>query len=156
MDETKLKINGRQMFVWAAVDTDTRELLAVYASYYRSSINTMAFREEGPRGVHQQAGGAGGRRAMVSVGARRDGSAVAPHHVRRAQRDNGALQDDEGEDEEVLQQPAFGGHPQPPGVRERLHALVQPPQEAPGTGENSSGGDAIVTVSAWLANNLKS
>jgi putative transposase len=43
MDETKLKINGRQVFVWAAVDTDTRELLAVYSSYYRSSINTMAF-----------------------------------------------------------------------------------------------------------------
>ena len=43
MDETKLKINGRQVFVWAAIDTDTRELLAVYSSYYRSSINTMAF-----------------------------------------------------------------------------------------------------------------
>ena len=43
MDETKLNINGRQVFVWAAIDTDTRELLAVYASYYRSFINTIAF-----------------------------------------------------------------------------------------------------------------
>ena len=43
IDETKLKINGRQVFVWAAIDTDTRELLAVYASYYRSSINTIVF-----------------------------------------------------------------------------------------------------------------
>jgi putative transposase len=39
IDETKLKINGRQVFVWAAIDADTKELLAVYASYYRSSIN---------------------------------------------------------------------------------------------------------------------
>jgi transposase-like protein len=43
MDETKLKINGRQVYVWAAIDTDTRELLAVYASYYRSHINTLVF-----------------------------------------------------------------------------------------------------------------
>ena len=43
MDETKLKINGRQVFVWAAMDTDTRELLAVYTSYYRSSINSLVF-----------------------------------------------------------------------------------------------------------------
>lgn len=43
MGETKLKINGRQVFVWAAMDTDTRELLAVYASYYRSSINSLVF-----------------------------------------------------------------------------------------------------------------
>jgi putative transposase len=43
MDETKLKIHGRQVFVWAAIDIDTRELLAVYASYYRSHINTLIF-----------------------------------------------------------------------------------------------------------------
>ena len=43
MDETKLKINGRQVYVWAAIDVDTRELLAVYASYYRSNINTLVF-----------------------------------------------------------------------------------------------------------------
>jgi putative transposase len=43
MDETKLKINGRHVFVWAAIDVDTKELLAVYASYYRSHISTIAF-----------------------------------------------------------------------------------------------------------------
>lgn len=43
MDETKLKIRGRQVFVWAAIDVDTRELLAVYASYYRSHVNTIVF-----------------------------------------------------------------------------------------------------------------
>ena len=43
IDETKLKIRGRQVFVWAAIDADTRELLAVYASYYRSNINTLVF-----------------------------------------------------------------------------------------------------------------
>ncbi len=43
IDETKLKIQGRQVYVWAAIDADTKELLAVYASYYRSNINTMVF-----------------------------------------------------------------------------------------------------------------
>jgi putative transposase len=43
MDETKLKIHGRQVFVWAAIDVETKELLAVYASYYRSHINTLVF-----------------------------------------------------------------------------------------------------------------
>jgi putative transposase len=43
IDETKLKIKGRQVFVWAAIDVDTKELLAVYASYYRSHINTLVF-----------------------------------------------------------------------------------------------------------------
>src|SRR5579885_2363224 len=43
IDETKLKVNGIQLFVWAAIDPDTKELLAVYASYQRSSINAMLF-----------------------------------------------------------------------------------------------------------------
>ena len=43
MDETKLKIRGRQVFVRGAIDVDTKELLAVYASYYRSHINILVF-----------------------------------------------------------------------------------------------------------------
>jgi transposase-like protein len=43
IDETKLKIHGKQVYVWAAIDTDTKELLAVYASYQRSIINTIVF-----------------------------------------------------------------------------------------------------------------
>ena len=43
IDETKLKIRGRQVYVWAAMDVETKELLAVYASYYRSHINTLVF-----------------------------------------------------------------------------------------------------------------
>ncbi len=43
VDETKLKIRARRVFVWGAMDCDTRELLAVYVSYYRSSINTLVF-----------------------------------------------------------------------------------------------------------------
>jgi putative transposase len=44
MDETKLKLHGREVFVWAAIDIDTKELLlSLYASYQRSSINTMIF-----------------------------------------------------------------------------------------------------------------
>ncbi|MDG6901588.1 MAG: IS6 family transposase [Nitrososphaerota archaeon] len=43
IDETKQKVNGRQLFVWDAIDTETKELLAVYASYQRSSINALIF-----------------------------------------------------------------------------------------------------------------
>jgi len=43
MDETKLKVNGIQLFVWSAIEPDTKELLAVYSSYQRSSINAMLF-----------------------------------------------------------------------------------------------------------------
>ena len=43
MDETKLKLQGREVFIWAAIDIDTKELLSLYASYQRSSINTMIF-----------------------------------------------------------------------------------------------------------------
>ena len=43
MDETKRKVNGEQLFVWSAIDTETKELLAVYASYQRSSLNALTF-----------------------------------------------------------------------------------------------------------------
>jgi transposase-like protein len=43
MDETKQKVNGRQLFVWSATDTETRGLLAVYASYQRSSFAALVF-----------------------------------------------------------------------------------------------------------------
>lgn len=33
IEETKQKINGRLLFVWRAIDIETKELLAVYASY---------------------------------------------------------------------------------------------------------------------------
>jgi len=40
VDEIKLKVNGKHVFVWAAVDA--RELLAIYA-YQRSSLNSYMF-----------------------------------------------------------------------------------------------------------------
>jgi putative transposase len=43
IDETKLKNKERHVLVWASIDADRRELLAVYASYYRLSINTIVF-----------------------------------------------------------------------------------------------------------------
>jgi len=39
VDETKLKVNGSQVFIWAAVDVDSREVLAVDVSWQRSSMN---------------------------------------------------------------------------------------------------------------------
>lgn len=36
-------MNGRQLFVWSAIDTETEELLAVYASYQRSSFAALVF-----------------------------------------------------------------------------------------------------------------
>ena len=39
VDETKLKVNGQYLFVWAAIDVDSREVLAADASWQRSTIN---------------------------------------------------------------------------------------------------------------------
>lgn len=39
VDETKLKVNGQHLFIWAAIDVDSREILAVDASWQRSAMN---------------------------------------------------------------------------------------------------------------------
>ena len=39
VDETKLKVNGDHLFAWAAIDVDSREVLAVDASWQRSIMN---------------------------------------------------------------------------------------------------------------------
>lgn len=39
VDETKLKVNGHHLFIWAAIDVDSREVLAVDASWQRSIMN---------------------------------------------------------------------------------------------------------------------
>jgi putative transposase len=43
VDETKLSVKGIYVYVWSAVDVDSRELLALEASYCRSSLNALAF-----------------------------------------------------------------------------------------------------------------
>ena len=54
MDETKLKLQGREVFIWAAIDIDTKELLSLYASYQRSSVNQFHnIRKESSACVHE-------------------------------------------------------------------------------------------------------
>jgi putative transposase len=43
VDETKLSVKGVHVYVWSAVDVDSRELLALEASYGRSCLNAIAF-----------------------------------------------------------------------------------------------------------------
>ena len=43
VDETKIKLNGLWVYLWAAIDVESREVLAVYASYHRSSLNAYIF-----------------------------------------------------------------------------------------------------------------
>ena len=43
VDETELKVNGRIVYVWAAMDIDTRELLAMEATWSRSAIHALLF-----------------------------------------------------------------------------------------------------------------
>jgi putative transposase len=43
VDETKLSVKGVYVYVWSAVDVDSRELLALEASYGRSSLNALTF-----------------------------------------------------------------------------------------------------------------
>ena len=43
VDETVLKINGQTCYLWAAIDIDTNEILAVYASRGRGLPNAIKF-----------------------------------------------------------------------------------------------------------------
>jgi transposase-like protein len=43
VDETVLKIKGRICYLWAAIDVDTNEILAVYASRGRGIPNAIKF-----------------------------------------------------------------------------------------------------------------
>ncbi|MBS7634489.1 IS6 family transposase [Candidatus Bathyarchaeota archaeon] len=43
VDETKIKANGEWCYVWAAIDVDTRELLAVWVSWQRNIHHAEAF-----------------------------------------------------------------------------------------------------------------
>jgi transposase-like protein len=42
VDETKQSVKGVYVYVWSAVDVDSKELLALEASYGRSSLNALA------------------------------------------------------------------------------------------------------------------
>jgi len=46
VDETKLKLNGEQFYLWAAVDVDTHEVLGFKASWQRNSIDALLFMRE--------------------------------------------------------------------------------------------------------------
>jgi len=41
--ETKLKVNGKQVYVWAAIDIKTKEVLGIRASLSRSSLEAYLF-----------------------------------------------------------------------------------------------------------------
>jgi transposase-like protein len=43
VDETRLKVNGSRLFVWAAIDVDSREVLALDASWQRSALIAWLF-----------------------------------------------------------------------------------------------------------------
>jgi len=43
VDETVVKVNGCRCYLWAAIDVDSREVLAVYVSRGRSMLNTLTF-----------------------------------------------------------------------------------------------------------------
>ena len=71
---------------------------------------------------------------------------MAPHHLRRDECHREVLQDTQGENQTVLQQPSVRQAGQPRNVPQPIHDVVQPSQEASGTGKDP-GGDVIVTVS---------
>jgi putative transposase len=48
-DETKLSVKGVHVYVWSAVDVDSKELLVLEASYGRSSLNALAFLKDALR-----------------------------------------------------------------------------------------------------------
>jgi len=46
IDETKIKLENNQIFVWAAIDVDTKECLAIWASESRGSFEAYVFLKE--------------------------------------------------------------------------------------------------------------
>jgi transposase-like protein len=58
-DETKLSVKGVHVYVWSAVDVDSRELLALEASYGRSCLNAPSFLKKALKDVYRQAVGIG-------------------------------------------------------------------------------------------------
>ena len=46
IDETKLKPENKHIFVWSAIDVDTKECLFIWASEGRSSFHAYAFIKE--------------------------------------------------------------------------------------------------------------
>ncbi len=46
IDETKLKVNGSTFFVWSAIDVDTREILAVDATWTRNIATATWFLQD--------------------------------------------------------------------------------------------------------------
>ena len=46
IDETKIKLERKQIFVWAAIDVDSKECLAIWASEGRSSFHAYVFLRE--------------------------------------------------------------------------------------------------------------
>ena len=46
IDETKIKLEKKLIFVWAAIDVDTKECLAVWASESRGSFEAYVFLKE--------------------------------------------------------------------------------------------------------------
>jgi len=58
-DETKLSVKGVHVYVWSAVDVDSKELLALEASYGRSCLNAPSFLKKALKDVYRQAVGIG-------------------------------------------------------------------------------------------------
>jgi transposase-like protein len=46
VDETVLKVNGQTSYLWAEIDVDTKEVLAVYASRGRDSKRNQVPKED--------------------------------------------------------------------------------------------------------------
>ena len=93
------------LFVWSAIDVETKgELLAVYASYQRSSTEHDMVHEKGPRDVYQQTEDPRRWRTMVSVGPGQAWSTMGARDVGEEERHRTIVQDGQEEDEGVLQQ----------------------------------------------------
>jgi transposase-like protein len=43
LDETKVKLEGKQVYLWTAVDVDTKEVIMVYLSRTRCGLDTYSF-----------------------------------------------------------------------------------------------------------------
>ena len=87
IDETKVKVEGTWYFLWAAVDTENRELLGVSLTPTRDGHDASRFIQRVLQTcTNEHTDGARRWRSMVSGGVKQTGRALGESDVREAER----------------------------------------------------------------------
>ncbi len=106
VDETKIKIQGKWMYVWAAIDIDTWDVLATWARPGKVGIGGSILHTGGSEGVREQSHRICRQSPLVPLGIEPSWGTMGAQDVRSQESDRTMVRDTEAEDKEVLQEMA--------------------------------------------------